>query len=327
MVQNGTWEWLLEGFKLDLETQVKNNTVEYYYGRIRSFVRWATGEGQLTDPRLVGKRDIQAFFHHLTHTPDVVVANNGTRRKFRRGDNYAWHYYRCLKRFFTWMVEEEHFLEQSPMDGIRMKAPKDPPVEPWRPEHINLMFDVIKHSWRTATTERQRMLAARNEAVLSFFLESFVRLEELTSLEVADVYLEKKRALVKKGKMGKGRWVGFGPQTKKALWRYLGLRSSLADHGALWITEEGRPLTKHGIQEIFRRLKRDAGLQHVRGSVHKLRHTGATISLKHTHDMKGLRLLLGHSTLAMTERYTQFIEVEDALKAYDQNGPLDWIAG
>ena len=41
--------------------------------------------------------------------------------------------------------------------------------------------------------------------------------------------------------------------------------------------------------------------------------------------MKGLKLLLGHSTLAMTERYTQFIEVEDALKAYDGKGPLDWL--
>ena len=47
--------------------------------------------------------------------------------------------------------------------------------------------------------------------------------------------------------------------------------------------------------------------------------------MKHTRDMKGLKLLLGHSTLAMTERYTQFIDAEDALKAYDGQGPLDWI--
>lgn len=75
----------------------------------------------------------------------------------------------------------------------------------------------------------------------------------------------------------------------------------------------------------MQRLKKDAGLQHLRGSIHKLRHTGATITLRHTGDMKGLKLLLGHSTLAMTERYTRFIEVEDALKAYDGRGPLEWI--
>ena len=67
-------------------------------------------------------------------------------------------------------------------------------------------------------------------------------------------------------------------------------------------------------------------MQGLKGSVHKLRHTGATVTLKHTRDMKGLKLLLGHSTLAMTERYTQFVEAEDALKAYDGEGPLDWIS-
>ena len=123
----------------------------------------------------------------------------------------------------------------------------------------------------------------------------------------SDVDLDRQRVLVRKTKTGEPRLAGFSPQTKKALWRYLGLRGDRFGHDALWVTEEGHPLTKHGVQEIMRRLKHDAGLTHLRGSIHKLRHTGATVTLKHTRDMKGLRLLLGHSTLAMTERYTQFI--------------------
>ena len=86
-----------------------------------------------------------------------------------------------------------------------------------------------------------------------------------------------------------------------------------------------RGISKHGVQEIIRRLKKDAGLQYIRGSVHKLRHTFATTYLRHTRDMKACRLLLGHSTLAKTERYTAFIEAEDALRAYNAKGPLDWL--
>jgi len=213
------------------------------------------------------------------------------------------------------------------MDGVEMKRPKDRPIEPWRPEHIDRMFEVLDHDWKVSRTPRQRMLAARDHAVVSLFLESFIRLEEIALLKVEDINIETKRLLVRKGKMGKGRWVGFGPRTRKSLWRYLGLRQSLAKGDELWLTEEAKPLSARGIQEIFRRLKREAGLQHIRGSIHKMRHTGATITLRHTRDMKGLKLLLGHSTLAMTERYTQFIEVEDALKAYDGQGPLDWING
>jgi site-specific recombinase XerD len=189
------------------------------------------------------------------------------------------------------------------------------------------MMKVLEHDWRVASTSRQRMLAARDRVILFLFLESGLRLEELSQIRSGDIDLERQRVLVREGKMGKGRLVGFGSQTKKALWRYMGLRPRELPGDALWVTEEYRPLSKHGIAEIIRRLKRDAGLKHVKGSVHKLRHTFATAYLRHTRDMKGCRLLLGHSTLVMTERYTQFIEAEDALEVYKGSGPLDWMKG
>ena len=208
-----------------------------------------------------------------------------------------------------------------------LKPPTAAAIEPYKPQYIDAFAKVLNHDWQVATTTRQKMLAARDKAVLFLFLDSFIRLEESCQLTIGDVDLDRQRVLVRKSKTGKSRLAGFGPQTKKALWRYLGLRGDSLGHHALWVTEEGRPLTKHGIQEIMRRLKKDAGLEHLKGSIHKLRHTGATITLKHTRDMKGLKLLLGHSTLAMTERYTQFVEVEDALKAYNGEGPLDWAKG
>ena len=107
----------------------------------------------------------------------------------------------------------------------------------------------------------------------------------------------------------------------------MGLRQAFAKCDALWLTEEGRPLSSHGIQEIVRRLKRDAGLQHIKGSIHKMRHTGATIHYRHNRDMKGLKTLLGHETFTMTERYIAFVNAEDALDCYKDSGPLDWMRG
>ena len=250
MVQSITWKWLLEGFRFDLETQIRPKTVEYYLGHAQYFARWAENGVQLADPRLVTKRDIQSFFHYLSQSQDFITLGNGTRRQVHRTDHCPWHYYRSLKRFFAWAVHEG-YLDLDPMDGIKLKAPRDPPIEPWRQEHIAQLFKVLEHDWSVVKTWRQRMLAARDHAILTFFLESFIRLEELTGLIMEDMYLEKQRALVRKGKLGKGRWVGFGPITKKALWRYLGLRPSQVDGNAVWVTEEGRPLTKHGIQEVF----------------------------------------------------------------------------
>ena len=315
-----TTEWLLNGFRYELGSMLDPQTVDYYCGHVRRFVKWTEVAGLPKEARLIAKRHILSFFYHLLQETRIATGSNGAWRKVNRTEDSRWPYYRSLKRFFGWCVKEG-YLSHSPMDGIEIKSSKNRPIDPWRPEHIDRMFQVLEHDWKVAKTPCQRMLAARDQAVVFLFLESLIRLKELADLKVEDVNIEKQRLLVKKGKMGKGRWAGFGSRTRKSLWRYLGLRQSLAQGDELWISEEARPLTARGIQEIFRCLKRDAGLQHIRGSIHKMRHTGATITLKHTRDMKGLKLLLGHSTLAMTERYTQFIEAEDALKTYDGQGP------
>lgn len=325
MAEKGSWEWLIQGFRIDLETQVKLRTVKDYCDHVYYFARWNQRNNK-RDLRSVTKRDIQEFLHFVASTPAIVAAGNGAKRQIQRDDNSRWHHYFPLKRFFDWAVNEG-YLGQNPTNGIALKPPEAAPIEPYKPEHIDAFIKLLDRDWQVASTARQKMLAARNKAVLLLFLDSFIRLEELSQLSIRDIDLDRQRVLVRKSKTGKPRLAGFGPQTKKALWRYLGLRGNGVEHEALWVTEEGRPLTKHGIQEIMRRLKKDAGLEHLRGSIHRLRHTGATITLKHTRDMKGLKLLLGHSTLAMTERYTQFIEAEDALKAYNGEGPLDWLRG
>jgi len=326
MVQNVSWEWLLEGFKYELEAAVKLKTVDYYYSHARVFTRWAQHRGQLANPHLTTKRHIQDFFHYLLYDWHTITVGNGTNRQIHHTDRTRWHYYRSLRRFFSWAVKEGH-LEHNPLDGITLTAPKPLQIEPYRPEHVEKMLTVLNHEWKVAKTARQRMLAARDHAVLLLFLESGLRLGELAGLRIGGIDLARQRVLVSGGKIGKGRIAGFGSQAKKSLWRYLGLRGDDLPHDSLWVTEEEQPLAKHGVQQIIRRLKRSAGIQYVTGSVHKLRHTFATTYLRHTRDMKGCRLLLGHSTLAMTERYTQFIDAEDALKAYDSKGPLDWLRG
>jgi site-specific recombinase XerD len=323
MVQTGTSiEWLLEGFRYELESIVRPNTVEYYCGEIRRFLRWADAAGVPSDIYLITRHHVQAFFHYLTTT----YRGKSSRNEPERIEGLRWPYYRALRRFFDWAVKEG-YLESSPVKSLVLKAPQPAPIEPYHPEHISRMLKVLDHEWQTAKTQRQKMLAARNRAIFLLFLESGLRLEEVANLQIEDIDLKRQRVVVRLGKLGKSRLSGFGPETKKALWKYLSIRPQEVNGNALWLTEEATPLSIGGVQIIIRRLKKDAGLQHVRGSVHKLRHTFATTYLRHTRDMKGCRLLLGHSTLAMTERYTQFIEAEDALKAYNGEGPLDWLRG
>ena len=109
------------------------------------------------------------------------------------------------------------------------------------------------------------MLAARNRAIFLLFLESGLRLQEVANLQIDSIDLERQRVIMRFSKMGKSMLSGFGPQTKKALWRYLSLRPQQVNFDALWVTEEVTPLSVARVQTIIRRLKRDAGLEHVRG--------------------------------------------------------------
>jgi len=271
MVHNISWECLIQGFKIELETQLKPKTVKDYCDHISYFARWAQVNNK-GDPGSITKRDIQEFLHHIAYTPAIFSTGNGTKRIVQRDENSRWHHYFPLKRLFTWALKEG-YLEQNPVDGIILRPPDPAPIEPYKPEHLGTFLRILEHDRRVATTSRQKMLAARNRAMLSLLLESFIRLEECFQLNVSDIDLERKRILVRKSKTGKPRFTGFGPQTKKFLWCYLGLRGDDLGHDALWVTEEGRPLSKHGVQEIIRRLKKDSGLQGLKGSVHKLRHS------------------------------------------------------
>ena len=114
---------------------------------------------------------MQSFFHDLVHSQHSVIWGNGAQRLVQRSEHSRWHYYRCLKRFFARAVKEGS-LKHNPMDGIVLRAPKDPPGEPYRLEHIDWMLKVLEHDWQIATTLHQRMLAAQDRAILLLFLES-----------------------------------------------------------------------------------------------------------------------------------------------------------
>ena len=71
MVRSGTWEWLLQGFKFELETQVKPRTVEYYYEHARFFARWVVQSQGLDDPYFITKHHLQIFPHQIAGSSET----------------------------------------------------------------------------------------------------------------------------------------------------------------------------------------------------------------------------------------------------------------
>src|SRR4030095_3235140 len=71
----------------------------------------------------------------------------------------------------------------------------------------------------------------------------------------------------------------------------------------LFIYEDGRPMNSNGLEKLVRRMQERVS---VKGGTHILRHTMATLFLQSNHDggsLERLRLILGHTSLIVTQRY------------------------
>ena len=150
--------------------------------------------------------------------------------------------------------------------------------------------------------------ACLDRAVLELLYATGLRAAEITDLGVADVDLAS-RTLRALGKGGKERVVPFGRPAAAALRRYLPQRdswlttSAARQHEALFVTPLGRRLTPAGLRRLLAaRLRASAVAKRV--TPHALRHSFATHLLNSGADLRSIQELLGHASLATTQRYT-----------------------
>jgi integrase/recombinase XerC len=158
--------------------------------------------------------------------------------------------------------------------------------------------------------------ALRDRAVLEVFYSTGARLSELAGLNAGDIDWE--AGVVRLfGKGRKERIVPIGSKALAALSAYQaagGARHS----GALFIGESGRRLSTRTLARIVAAAGRAAGEPET--SPHTLRHSFATHLLEGGADLRAIQEMLGHASLATTQRYTH-LTVDHLMKVYDAAHP------
>jgi integrase len=115
----------------------------------------------------------------------------------------------------------------------------------------------------------------RDEALIRFMAETGCRAGEVAIMRLPDVDLPTGIAIVRRGKGGKGRSVPFGPQTTRAIDRYVRARRThrLAKTDALWLGDRGKSFS---YDALHKSLALRASMAKVDGfHPHRLRHTAA----------------------------------------------------
>lgn len=167
--------------------------------------------------------------------------------------------------------------------------------------------------------------ALRDQAILETLYGSGLRVSELAGLELDALDLERARVRVL-GKGNKERIVPLGGPAVRALRRYLGVRQTLvrkadaAGARAVFLSTRGKRLSPRRIQELVLAYGK-AGVDHVRVHPHALRHSCATHMLEGGADLRAIQELLGHASVATTQRYTH-ASLGHLLAVYDRAHPL-----
>ena len=162
----------------------------------------------------------------------------------------------------------------------------------------------------------------RNYAIITLFLNCGMRLSELVNINIKDIDFSNNKLNVI-GKGNKERTIYLNNSCVKAIKQYLAIRPKdgikATSKDALFLSERKERISNRTVQYIVKEELRLAGIDQNKYSVHKLRHTAATLMYKYGNvDIRALQELLGHESIATTEIYTH-VDNEQIREAVEKN--------
>ncbi len=214
-----------------------------------------------------------------------------------------------IRRFFAYLADNLGVLPVNPMKNL--DAPK---TKKSLPKYLTL-------------DEAQKLLSVvdgkykeRDFAIITLFLNCGMRLSELISIDYNDIRSD--GTLVITGKGNKERTVYLNNACLEAIAAYRRVRPNegVKDR-ALFLSARNQRMNPRTVEIMVNKNFEKAGLGGRGLSVHKLRHTAATLMYQHGNvDVLLLKEILGHENLGTTEIYTHISS--EATKSAIEANPL-----
>ena len=256
--------------------------------------------------------DIHAFLGYLTATFHSKPATRA--RKIS-----------TIRIFFHYLCQDassDFKLDHNP--ALNLKTPKK---DKRLPKYLSL--DDSRKLLDVAYNEDNRN-AERDFTIITLFLNCGMRLSELVGININDIDFEECKLNVI-GKGNKELTIYLNKACMKALSEYLPIRNSINvkhdnkySEKALFLSERRERISNRTVQYIVDKELMHAGLDTGKYSVHKLRHTAATLMYQYGEvDIRALQELLGHESIATTEIYTH-VSNDQVRNAVEKN-PLNDI--
>ena len=226
----------------------------------------------------------------------------------------------AIKSLYKYLVNKRNLLPESPAAHI-----ESPKRKKSLPKHLTLEESLLLLD--TVRADKESRYRLRDYTIITLFLNCGMRLSELTGINVADLD-RGLRSMRVVGKGNKERVVYLNDACRQALAEYLLYRTSPdfanVHDKALFLSRLNQRLSVKTVQAMVYKYLSRAGLESKHFSVHKLRHTAATLMYQSGEvDIRVLKDILGHEQLNTTQIYTHVSDrhMEEAM----QHNPLSGV--
>jgi len=199
-----------------------------------------------------------------------------------------------IRQFWKYLKTKVHLIENNIAEELETpKLPKRIPKYLTLEESVRLLIECKR--------------SPRDNCIITIFLNCALRLSELVNLNIDQINGDVLNVI---GKGNKERKIFLTPAVKQSLSIWMQIRSQMpVSENALFISRNKRRITTRSVQNIVKKHIKAAGLNSEEISVHKLRHSAATLMYKYGHvDIRSLQQILGHESIATTEIYTHIDE-------------------
>ena len=253
--------------------------------------------------------DIHSFFAYLKRNynskPATIARKSST-----------------IRIFFHYLCNKTKKIPYNPAQDL-----ETPKLEKRLPKYLNLEQSekLLEVSYvHNLDKNGNHDNSIRNHAIITLFLNCGIRLSELTSINIKNIdFSENKLTVIGKG--NKERAVYLNRACIKTINEYLKIRPhdkvKVDSKDALFLSEQKQRISNRTVQYIIKEELEKAGIDSTKYSVHKLRHTAATLMYKYGQvDIRALQELLGHESIATTQIYTHVDS--DQVRFATENNPL-----
>jgi len=276
------WSYYIKSFQsyLKIERGLSTNTIANYTLDIEKMTAYLSENNIASNAVQISEETVQQFIYEISKS-----VNPRSQARIISG----------LRSFFSYLIFED-FRTDNPMELIEIPRLGRKLPDTLSTDEIDLIIGAID----LTTNEGER-----NRAMLETLYGCGLRVSELISLKISDLFFEEGFIKVS-GKGDKQRFVPVGRTTQKYIEIYRTIRTGIAikkgHEDTLFLNRRGQQLTRAMVFTIIKELAVKINLTK-NISPHTFRHSFATHLLENGADLRSIQLMLGHESITTTEIY------------------------